>query len=479
MSLRKIALGTAAMSSVSVLRLLVQFLVVPILSRLLSPEDYGVVAMAMPFILFTMIFTDAGIGQSLVRTDMNKTEAWSTSFWLTIMLGAGLGLFIAALAPVAAWFFEEPRLQPIIFALSGLVIFQAGATIPEAVLRQRHKFGTIAAAEMTAVAAGLGTAVLIGIKGGGAWALVGQQLALYVLRFIMTFSLAKFRPRFVFTLKEVKEHLLFGRDIIGASFVNYIAQSADSFLIGKMLGASILGIYTMAFTFVRLPLRIIAGPLQYVVYAYLSPLHKDTELMKKTFIFLTRILSLALYPSIGLVAAAAHPVFTVFLSETWRESGTLFMIAAPAAAVQAVTGLRITYLLALGKTTVQLRTTTEACLMAVAALAISVSFGVTWVVVAFNVAIFLYLPRALMLLLPLINCTMGEYLRTMFWPVATTLAGCALYYELAQNMGFTEVQKIILGAVISVSAIILSGLLEFKTLKREAAALRDMLPKKS
>ena len=478
MSLRKIALGTAAMSSVSVLRLLAQFMVVPILSRLLSPEDYGVVAMAMPFVLFTMIFTDGGMGQSLVRADSNKAEVWSTSFWLTILLGLGFGLFIALLAPLAAMFFNEDRLLPIILALSALVVFQAGATIPEAVLRQRHKFGTIAATEMSAVAAGIGTAVVMGMHGFGAWALVGQQLALYILRFVMTFWFSGFRPRFIYSFQEVKEHLLFGRDVIGANLINYVGQTSDSFVVGKFLGSAVLGIYSMAFLFVRLPLRMIAGPLQYVIYAHLSPLRHDIELMRRIFLLLTRVLSILLYPSIGLVAAAYHPVFTLLLSEKWAQSGHLFMIAAPAGALMAVTGLRATFLLALGQTQQQLRTTLEASLVQVFALCVSVYFGVTWVVVAFSVSAFLYFPRAMMLMLPLIECSFAQYLRAMFWPVSTTIAAIVMYDAIVAVSVLSDVQQVLVGGILGCVAMASSIVPQYGILRNEASALKLMLASK-
>ena len=102
MSLKKLVFDTAAMSSVNVLRILAQFIAVPILSRLLSPADYGIVAIAMPFILFAMMLADAGIGMSLVRTPPTEREEWSTCFWLTVLFGSILAMITAAFAPVAA-----------------------------------------------------------------------------------------------------------------------------------------------------------------------------------------------------------------------------------------------------------------------------------------------------------------------------------------------------------------------------------------
>ena len=91
MSLRKVVVDTAAMSSVNLLRLLAQFLVVPALARFLSPTDYGMVGLAMPFTIFAMIIADAGVGLSLVRTPGSERRVWSTCFWLSAILGSGSG----------------------------------------------------------------------------------------------------------------------------------------------------------------------------------------------------------------------------------------------------------------------------------------------------------------------------------------------------------------------------------------------------
>src|ERR1700692_1565365 len=106
------------MSFVNVCRLLAQFFAVPILSRLLSPADYGIVGMAMPFMLFAMMIADAGVGMSLVRCPPGDGKAWSTCFWLSALLGVGTGAVLAVCAWIAPLVLGEPRLGPIIMALS-------------------------------------------------------------------------------------------------------------------------------------------------------------------------------------------------------------------------------------------------------------------------------------------------------------------------------------------------------------------------
>ena len=207
MSLRKTLLNAATMSSTNVLRLLAQFFAVPILARLLSPSDYGVVAIAMPFVLFAMMFADAGIGMSLVRTPSSERVEWSTCFWLSLMLGASLALLMIGVAPVAAYVFGVPQLTSIVMTLGLIVFAQSISTIPGAMLQQSQRYQVIAIAELAAIAAGIGTAVIVAMKGGGAWALVGQQLAYHAVRVSLTCSMSNFRPMLVFDLHSVRNTL--------------------------------------------------------------------------------------------------------------------------------------------------------------------------------------------------------------------------------------------------------------------------------
>src|ERR1700761_750794 len=106
------------MSASTVLRLFAQFLVLPVLSRFLGPSEFGLVSIAMPFVLFAQIISDAGIGQSLVRSDGKDRTVWSTMFWVLAALGCVMALALVGIAPIVAAIYHEPRLKPIIMTLA-------------------------------------------------------------------------------------------------------------------------------------------------------------------------------------------------------------------------------------------------------------------------------------------------------------------------------------------------------------------------
>lgn len=468
MAFRTLAFNAVAMSSVSVFRLGAQLLVVPVLSRLLSPDDYGLVALAMPFVLFTMMFTDAGIGQSLVRTMRKDEDVWSTSFWITLGLGLGLMVIIAAIAPLAAMFFDEPRLLPVILALALVVLPQAASTIPEAALRQDHRFGTIAMTEAAAIALSILTAVFCAWQGAGAWSLVAQQLMLYGCRFILTFWHSPFRPRALFRLSRVRDHIIFGRDVLGANFVMVATQTLDSFVVGKLLGPVMLGFYTMAFLFARLPLRIITGPLEYVIYAHLAKLGNDPALVRRVFLLLTRVISILVFPAMGLVGAAQEPAFRLLLSEKWQASGILFMLAAPAAALQAVTAFSAAFLMAKERADLQLRRNIEYFVVLAVMLAIFAPHGIGWAAAGYAASVFLYFPRYTQLVLNVLDCRLAPYLAALLAPVPATAGGILLYEIIVPHLS-GDWPRLFLGGAIAFITIALAALLQYRRLKADIA----------
>lgn len=476
MSIRKTVFDTAAMSSVNMLRLVTQFLAVPILARLLSPADYGVVAMAMPFVLFAMIITDAGIGMSLVRTPASERNVWSTCFWLSIGLGIVLAVIMILTAPIAAIVFDNKQLAPVVMALSLIVFIQSLGAISGAALQQKQQFKIMAAMDIVATLVSIGLAVLVASKGGGVWALVVQQLAYYAIRTALTIKCAPFRPEMVFDLHNVKEHLTFSRDILVMNIIGFFARSLDNLIIGKVLASAATGIYSMAFQFARLPFMLVTGPLQYVLYAKLAH-HKDNKpAIRATFLMLTRVLAIVVFPIMGMVAAAYHPLFNWLLSAKWAMSGKLFMLVAPASALQAVTSLTATIMLVFGHANIRLKITIEFTLLWILALLISVSFGLEWIGIAYSAAVLLYTPRSLMLSLPMIGCSFLSYCRTFITPFIVTMLCIVSFWQLQQFFLLGEIMQLIIAAILAMAGVAVSAWLQRNVLMSELTSLPKLVP---
>jgi O-antigen/teichoic acid export membrane protein len=424
---RSIIAGAAAISSVSILRLSLQFLSVPILARLLSPEDYGVVAIAMPIVLFAMIIADAGLGSSLVRNEHADTSDWHTCFWLLTAIGVALFLTIALAAPWVAYCFNEPRLSAILISLASIVAIQAIAIVPGASLQRNNRFSVIACSDAFSIILSIGAAIASALLGAGIWALVWQQLVYYGTRTSLTWYFAGFRPIRIFKPKEASEHILFARNLLLANLLSFGSRSADGLMLGKVAGASPLGFYSMAFQFARLPFLLVTGPVQYVLYPHLAAARDNQLRLRDTFLSLTGVLAAIMIPSVSIVAFAHDPVFSLLLSDKWHTAGELFMLIAPATALQPVTALLGTFLMALGRTDMHLRIAKRFALVWSVGILLTVWKGAFSLAICYAVVSLVCSGLSLKESLPLLGCSFKDYLKRLLAPIYWASAGCAWY----------------------------------------------------
>ena len=427
MTIKQIVRGTALIGSMNVVRLLIQLFSVPVIARFLTPEEYGLAAMAMPIILFVMMLADAGLGASLVRTGVADQPVWHTCFWLSSGLGLLLASGIALLSPVAGMLLNEPRIVPLIATLGAIVAIQTFTIVPGAALQQAGRFGTIAATEMAAIGASIATAVFCAVQGLGVWALIWQQIVLYAVRLALTLIYSPYRPRPVFHLYEAHEHLMFGWHLLGVNLIGFASRQLENLAIGRMYGAGVVGIYAMAFQFARLPFMVVTGPLQYATYPHIAAIREDKERIVTLFLLLTRVLAMVILPSVGLVTVASEPIFHLILSKRWSDSITLFMLIAPAAAWQPVTAIIGTFLMALGRTDIQKRLAMQYAIFWLSGLMVSVWYGIEAVAAAYTVCALLFPFWSLRITLPLVNCTPTAYVRTLIWPLTLTVSVILLY----------------------------------------------------
>ena len=471
MFIRRIAQGTALIGCINVVRLFVQFFSIPVLARLLTPADYGLAAMAMPVVLLLMMIADAGLGNSLVRTGAADGLAWHTCFWLSVGLGTVISMAVVVLAPLVGLLLGEPALAPVLMALAAVVPLQTCTIVPGAALQKQARFGTIAAVEIAALGAGIGAAVIGAVAGRGVWALVGQQLVFYAVRLTLTLTLSPYRPRLVFHLGDAWEHVIFGRNLLGVNLISSASRSLENLVIGRVYGPGPVGVYAMAFQFARLPFMLVTGPLQYALYPHVASLRDDKAKLAPLFLLLTRVLASVVLPAVGLVAVASEPVFHLLLSKKWGQAAPLFVLIAPAASLQPVTAVLGTFLMALGRTDVQMRLAAGFASMWLFGLMLSVWYGIEAVAAVYSVCAVVFSVWSLRVCLPLLNCSFTMYARTLLWPLATTASAILLYRSVSSASPAHELMNLAFAAMLAITA----GGLALLAQRRDLLAARPRL----
>lgn len=422
MALRRLAIGAAALSAARMTQTALAFLSLPILARLLAPAEFGLVALAMSFVLFTMAFADAGMGQSLVRTPASETHVWSSAFWMIAGLSGTLSLLLLAIAWPAAWLFDQPALAPLIAALAPVPLMQGMLSPAAADLQQRECFVQLAAAEMAGALCGITAAVVFALNGYGAWALVAQQLAMWTAKAVVLASTTRFRPRFVMQREGLAPHLRFGIDTAGWSLVNFFARQIDPMVIAKIIGTAPLGLYSIANRLMTLPGFLVSGPAQNTLYTRMVKLRDNLPALKSLVLIASRALAGVVFLPMAMLCVTAPAFIEVFLSEKWMGAAPLLAVMAPVGAFQAVTGLNGAILMAIGRTDLRLRLTFEFTLIWLCAIPLLATQGLFAVAMGYAAVFMLYLPRTCWLFLHPIGCSLREYASALAVPFAISVA---------------------------------------------------------
>ncbi len=310
-----------------------QFVLGIILARLLTPHEFGLVGLVMVFIGFAGLFSELGFGAALIQRKEIDERHWSSVFWVNIAAGFALtGLFMA-IAPLVGQFYDEPILAPLttLFAVS----FAVGSLsmVPIAKLTRDMDFRALALIETTAAVLSGILAVVLALVGFGVWSLVWRTIAVTTLTAVGMWWVTRWRPRWMFDPRAVRELLGFSSNLLGYRAINYWVQNGNDLIIGRFLGTSALGIYSRAYLVLLLPLNEVVRILGRVMFPALSRLQHDVTRVRESYLHAVAMLSVFLFPAmLGLSAVSGDFVLALY-GPRWEEVipilGILSVLAVP------------------------------------------------------------------------------------------------------------------------------------------------------
>lgn len=321
---RSVKFGAVVTGGAQGIVALMQIVSVIVLSRLLSPSDFGVVAMAWPIIGLLWILQDFGLTQATVQRATVTHADVNFLFWANLAVSSLFASVIFALGPVAAWFYEEPRVGSLLQAMSSLVLIQGLGAQHFALLNRRMRFKSLAGMEVAGAAGGLATSVIWALISPSYWALFGGSLATVLLSTLVAWSLSGWRPGLPRGTEDARGLINFGAGITGFNFANFVARNADNVLIGRYLGSVALGFYDRAYKLMLMPLRQATNPLARVMVPTLSRLNDDPERYRRAFLSVMPLILLAILPGVAAFIAVAEDFIPFILGEKWRESAVIF-----------------------------------------------------------------------------------------------------------------------------------------------------------
>ena len=371
---RKSVSGGVVTIGSKVITIVVQLVSTVILARILTPEDYGTLAMVTAITAFAALFRDLGLSSAAIQKKGLTAAQQSNLFWLNVLMGGFLTVLIASCAPLVAQFYGKPELASVTLVLSLSFIITSLGTQHGAMLVRRMQFGRSSGARISGALATLGVSVVCGLKGYAYWSLVWGTLAGATVTTLLLFVLSPFRPGLPNRGSGVRELVGFGVYVTAFNFVNYFSRNLDNILIGKFVGADALGIYGRAYQLLMFPIINLRAPIESVAFPAMSKLDPQSDEFRSYYCGLISILALLTMPLMAWMFVAADGIIHVVLGPQWSAAVPVFSVLAIVGFIQPVTSMRGLILLSSG----QSRRNLSAGIITALVVSLAFCVGVVW-----------------------------------------------------------------------------------------------------
>lgn len=392
-----------------------------LLARMLGPENYGIIGQATVYIAFTALLLDQGFGAALIQRKRLEEHEVGSVVWLNIVSGIALALITIAVAPLVAAFFRSPELTAVLRILALGVLLKGAAVVPTALLTRRLEFRSLAIVEITAVVVSGAAGVFVALAGGEYWALVVQVLVLDVAYTIGVVSCTGI-PELRASMSALRSMWRFSSRVMASQILNYGSRNLDNVLIGRVLGATPLAYYSIAYRVLLLPLQMLSQVVSRVAYPVFSRLQDERDRMGRYFLHASRTIALVAFPAMTLVIVSAPDLVPLVLGRAWEPAVLPMQILAVTAMRQAVLSVVGDVFMACGHAEWRLRFSIVSTALLVASFLIGLQWGIVGVAVAYGVADAVLHPVVVGFAGRLTNLKMRDYLASLLPGTAGALA---------------------------------------------------------
>ena len=370
----------------------INLLQIAILARLLTPDDFGVVAMVAVVIGFVSFFRDAGLSMATIQRATVSDQEVSSLFWINVCFGLIGAMFVALCAPVVAWFYDRPELAAITVALAGTFLFSGLMVQHQSLLKRQMRFGRLASIQVTAKLIGAGVALTFALYGAGYWALVYYQYAFVLASLLLVFILCPWRPRGFRLNRQVWHMLRFGGNVTGGNIANYLGANGSRLIVGKSLGGATLGIFDNAWQLLLLPLGQINAPITSVAFPTLSRLQDDPARFRDYYMKAAAGVICLSVPLITVMLGLSDWLIIGYLGPQWTEAIPIFQILGIYAVFVPIGNTTGWLFLSQGRTGEQFRWQVFSSVFRVFAALLGIQWGLAGMTWAFSVTGALLIP---------------------------------------------------------------------------------------
>lgn len=310
-----------------------------ILARLLTPQDFGLIAMASLVTELAALFGNIGIAAILIQKPRLRRLDLDSAFWASIGVSIGLMLLVAVVSSLAGDFLQAPLVTPILWTMSSMFILEGLAIVQIALLSRLLRFREDFLTQCVVQLVRIGFTISFACFGWGVWSLVFGSIIGRLSGTALVWYIVPYIPRLHFDPKFFRNHVKYGGSVLGSGMLNYLFSNIDYWVVGQRFGTQELGYYQTAFSLPEEIRNRLSAPLQRVLFPAYALLQSDLVAFQKNVLRSLGLLCAVVMPlGIGLVIVA-DPLIRVLYGEKWLPVIPLLQVLSVGGSIRAIFSL--------------------------------------------------------------------------------------------------------------------------------------------
>ncbi len=310
------------------LRLAIQMVSIMVMARLLTPTDYGLVAMVMVIISLGEVFREFGLSAAAIQSPVLTKGQRNNLFWANAAIGVCLAAAAIALSGMVARFYSEPETAPITQALSLVFVFNGLSAQYRASLARAMRFRALIMIDVSAQAVGTLVGISTAFAGMGYWSLVSMQLTQVGFTLALVAVAAQWLPGLPRRGQHMREFWSYGWNLVGTQFLTFLTSNIDTLVVGRRFGVMPVGIYDRAYRLLTVPLSQLRNPSTTVALPILSRIQDDVDRFGAFLVRGQLVLGYTILPLLAFAGGAAEPLIQVCLGSGWDDAAPIFTLFA-------------------------------------------------------------------------------------------------------------------------------------------------------
>ena len=356
----------------------ISFLVGLVLARLLTPSEYGIMAIITIFIAVSNSIVDSGFSNALIRKTDAKRVDYNTVFIFNLIVSTALYVALFFLAPIISDFFREPLLVDVMRVIGWVLLINALAIIPRTLFVKEVNFKTQTKVSLIASVSSGVIGIGMALSGMGVWSLVGQQLSRQLLNTLFLWVYCKWRPVWEFSVQSFKELFGFGSKLLLSGLLDTVFKEIYSLVIGRCYTAAQLGQYTRASQFNQIFSSNLTTVIQRVSYPVLSSIQDEPERLREAYRKVIKSTMLITFACMLGLAAVAKPLIILLIGEKWLPAVGFLQIICFSGMLYPLHAINLNILQVKGRSDLFLRLEVIKKIIAVGPLLLGVFFSIEY-----------------------------------------------------------------------------------------------------